>query len=131
MILVLQIGISLIFALVAPEVELKDMNCKHLRHLLKIFSVEISTNQLTTFCSCASCPSLVSWQAALAGGSPKLSGTCDSVSHTKDSVNFREGVKSYFGDFVRKGGGGTPQIRNPLPAGKKSVKGRRGTPFLT
>ena len=42
---------------------------------------------------------------------------------------FREGVKYYFADFVRKGGGGgTPQIRNSLFAeyfvrkGTKSAK---------
>ena len=29
-------------------------------------------------------------------------------------VHFREPYKYYFADFVRKGGGGTPQIRNPL-----------------
>ena len=39
----------------------------------------------------------------------------------------REGVKYYFADFVRKGGG-TPQLRNPLFAEKKSVKGGRGVP---
>jgi len=41
----------------------------------------------------------------------------------------RERVKYYFADFVRKGGGGGyPQIRNPLFAEKKSVKGGRGVP---
>ena len=44
-------------------------------------------------------------------------------------MQLREGVKYYFADFVRKGGGGgTPQIRNPLFAEKKSVKGGRGVP---
>ena len=38
----------------------------------------------------------------------------------------REGVKYYFADFVRKGGGGTPQIRNPLFAEIFSVKGGGG-----
>ena len=27
-------------------------------------------------------------------------------------MEVREGVQYYFADFVRKGGGGTPQIRN-------------------
>ena len=43
-------------------------------------------------------------------------------------MEVREGVQYYFADFVRKGGGGTPQIRNPLFAEKKSVKGGRGVP---
>ena len=38
----------------------------------------------------------------------------------------RERVKYYFADFVRKGGGGTPQIRNPLFAEKKIRKGGEG-----
>ena len=41
----------------------------------------------------------------------------------------RERVKYYFADFVRSGGGGgTPQIRNPLFAEKKIRKGGRGVP---
>ena len=40
----------------------------------------------------------------------------------------REDFKYYFADFVRKGGGGTPQIRKSLFAEKKSVKGGGGTP---
>ena len=40
----------------------------------------------------------------------------------------REDFKYYFADFVRKGGGGTPQIRNPIFAEKKSVNGGRGYP---
>ena len=40
----------------------------------------------------------------------------------------REGVKYYFADFIRKGGGGTPQIRNPLFAEKESVNGGAGVP---
>ena len=35
----------------------------------------------------------------------------------------REPVKYYFADFVRKGGGGTPQIRNFFFARKKIRKG--------
>ena len=39
----------------------------------------------------------------------------------------RGAVKYYFVDFVRKGGGGTSQIRNPLFA-KKICNGGRGVP---
>ena len=39
-----------------------------------------------------------------------------------------EPVKYYFADFVRKGGGGTPQIRNPLFAENFVRKGGRGVP---
>ena len=42
--------------------------------------------------------------------------------------SLREPFKYYFADFVRKGGGGTPQIRNPLFAEKKIRKGGRGVP---
>ena len=43
------------------------------------------------------------------------------------SEGLREPVKYYFADFVRKGGGGgTPQIRNPLFAEKKIRKGGEG-----
>ena len=45
-------------------------------------------------------------------------------------MNVREDFKYYFADFVRKGGGGTPQIPNPLFAEKKSVKGGGGTPQI-
>ena len=38
----------------------------------------------------------------------------------------RGDFKFYLADFVRKGGGGTPQIRNPLFAEKIYVKGGRG-----
>ena len=38
----------------------------------------------------------------------------------------REPFKYYFADFVRKGGEGTPQIRNPLFAEKKIRKGGEG-----
>ena len=38
----------------------------------------------------------------------------------------REAVKYYFADFVRKGGGGTPQIRNPLFAENFVRKGGEG-----
>ena len=41
----------------------------------------------------------------------------------------REPFKYYFADFVRKGGGGTPQIRNSFFAGKKIRKGGGGTPL--
>ena len=44
------------------------------------------------------------------------------------SAQVREDFKYYFANFVRKGGGGTPQIRNPLFAEKKSVKGGRREP---
>ena len=45
------------------------------------------------------------------------------------NMSIREGVKYYFADFVRKGGGGgTPQIRNPLFAEERSVKWGRGVP---
>ena len=40
----------------------------------------------------------------------------------------REPFKFFFADFVRKGGGGTPQIHNPLFAGKKIRKGGGGNP---
>ena len=42
----------------------------------------------------------------------------------------RGAFKYYFADFVRKGGEGTPQIRNPLFAEFFSVKGGRGTPQI-
>ena len=38
----------------------------------------------------------------------------------------REDVKYYFADFVRKGGGDTPQIRNPLFAENFVRKGGEG-----
>ena len=41
-------------------------------------------------------------------------------------ICLREDFKYYFADFVRKGGGGTPKIRNPLFAEKKSVNGGEG-----
>ena len=37
-----------------------------------------------------------------------------------------EDFKYYFANFVRKRGGGAPQIRNPLFAEKKSVNGGAG-----
>ena len=40
--------------------------------------------------------------------------------------NVREASKYYFADFVRKGGGGTPQIRKSLFAEKKIRKGGEG-----
>ena len=47
------------------------------------------------------------------------------VSSTRKKLNFlsslREAVKYYFADFVRKGGGGTPKIRNPLFAEKRGT----------
>ena len=42
--------------------------------------------------------------------------------------SLRGDFKYYFADFVRKGGGGTPQIRNPLFAEKKSVNRGVGVP---
>ena len=39
------------------------------------------------------------------------------------SLNLRGEVKYYFADFVRKGGGGTPQIRNSFFAKELSEKG--------
>ena len=38
----------------------------------------------------------------------------------------RKTVKYFFADFVRKGGGGTPQIRKSLFAEKKIRKGGEG-----
>ena len=40
----------------------------------------------------------------------------------------RGAFKYYFADFVRKGGGGTPKIRNPLFAENFVRKGGRGVP---
>ena len=40
-------------------------------------------------------------------------------------------VKYYFADFVRKGGGGTPQIRNSLFAESFVRKGGRGVPPIS
>ena len=45
---------------------------------------------------------------------------------------FREDIKYYFADFVRKGGGGgTPQIRNPLFAESFVRKGGGVPPLRT
>ena len=40
--------------------------------------------------------------------------------------DIRENFKNYFADFVRKGGGGTPQIRNSLFAENFVRKGGEG-----
>ena len=47
------------------------------------------------------------------------------------SPPLREDFKYYFADFVRKGGGGTPQIRNPLFAKIFVRKGGGGVTPLT
>ena len=41
-----------------------------------------------------------------------------SINFVDKGVGVRGDVKYYFADFVRKEGGGTPQIRNPLFAEK-------------
>ena len=48
---------------------------------------------------------------------------------TKKQEWIKEDVKYYFADFVRKGGGDTPQIRNFFLAKFLFVKGGGGTPL--
>ena len=43
----------------------------------------------------------------------------------------REDIKYYFADFVRKGGGGTPKIRNPFFGPKTGVFWAKNTIFST
>ena len=50
----------------------------------------------------------------------------------KLTLFFREDIKYYFADFVRKGGeGGTPQIRNSLFAENLVRKGGGGVPPIS
>ena len=51
------------------------------------------------------------------------------VKHMFFTPSLREGVKYYFADFVRKGGGGTPQICN-LFLDQNQVFFEQKTPFL-
>ena len=46
----------------------------------------------------------------------------------KMKIMIRGDFKYFFADFVRKGGGGTPQIRNPSFRWKNSVKGGSEVP---
>ena len=47
---------------------------------------------------------------------------------TKYQILIREGVKYYFADFVRKGGGGPPKSVTPFLVKFFSVKGGGGVP---
>ena len=49
----------------------------------------------------------------------------------KNLLSLRENFKYYFADFVRKGGGGTPQIRNSLFAENFVRKGGGGVPPIS
>ena len=61
---------------------------------------------------------------------------CCHASQKNLTDNFREDIKYYFADFVRKGGGGSPQIRNHFFAENFVRKGGGGVspwirnPFL-
>ena len=46
--------------------------------------------------------------------------TCLYTFSFSDKIDLREPFKYYFADFVRKEGGSTPQIRNPLFAEKNT-----------
>ena len=73
------------------------------------------------------------WFKVLFSSSPSISHGRKLINHCmayKKYNNFREAVKFYFADFVHKGGGGTPQIRNPLFAEKVCKRGGGGTPQI-